>query len=59
MPNNSDIDNCLKIINKKVHYFRKKGLNISFNPYFGPINMSKTWILSKKFYEKADKNLSR
>ena len=59
LPNDRDINNCLKIINKKVYNFKKKGLNISFNPHFGPINMSKTWILSNKFYEKADKNLSR
>ena len=59
MTNDKDIKNCLRIINKKVYNFKKKGLNISFNPHFGPINMSKTWILSNKFYEKADKNLSR
>ena len=59
MPNDRDIKNCLRIINKKVYNFKNKGLNISFNPHFGPINMAKTWILSNKFYEKADKNLSR
>ncbi len=59
MTNDNDIKNCLRIINKKVYKLKKKGLNISFNPYFGPINMAKTWILSNKFYEKADKNLSR
>ena len=59
MPSNSEIAKCIKVIDKKIYYFRKKGLNIVYNPNFAPLNMAKTWILSEKFYEKADKYLSR
>ena len=59
LPSDKDIDSCSQIIDKKVRYFKKNGIDISFNPYFAPINMSKAWILSNKFYDEADKILSR
>ena len=45
----------LKVIDKKVYYFKKKGLQIIYNQNFAPLNMAKTWLLAEKFYEKADK----
>ena len=59
IPNKTDILKCLRVIDQKVNLLKKKGLLISYNRNFSPINMSKTWLLSEKFYEKADKNLSR
>ena len=59
MPNNTDIIKCLKVIDKKVNYFKGKGVTITYNRNFAPLNMAKAWLLSEKFYEKADKNLSR
>ncbi len=59
MPNNNDIMECLKVIDKKVNHFRNKGFDITYNRNFAPLNMAKAWLLSEKFYEKADKNLSR
>lgn len=59
MPNNNEITQCLKVIDKKVNYFKKNGFDISYNQNFAPLNMAKIWLLSERFYEKADKNLSR
>ena len=59
MPNNTDIIKCLKVIDKKVNYLKGKGVTITYNRNFAPLNMAKAWLLSEKFYEKADKNLSR
>jgi len=58
-PGHNDIITFKKIIDKKITLFRKKGLSISYNPYLGPINMSKSWILSTKFYKEANEILSR
>ena len=51
-PKKKTILNCEKEMKQNLKKLKKNRLKIYYNPYFGPINMSKAWILSEKFCNK-------